>query len=43
MVKPVSWIIANLIAFRSFFQFVDFVIEWIFENVGLKKFGLVVI
>jgi hypothetical protein len=42
MVKPVGMIIANLIAFRALFQFVDAVFEWIFSNLGLKNFGLVV-
>ena len=42
MVKPVGMIIANLIAFRALFQFVDAVFEWFFSNLGLKNFGLVV-
>jgi hypothetical protein len=42
MLKPVGWIIANLIAFRALFQFVDAAFEWFFSNLGLKKFGFVV-
>jgi hypothetical protein len=42
MVKPVSCIIANLIAFRALFQFIDSAFEWIFGNLGLNNFGLVV-
>jgi nucleoside permease NupC len=42
MVKPIGCIIANLIAFRAIFQFIDAGFEWIFGNLGLKNFGLVV-
>ena len=42
MIKPVSWIIANLLAFRALFQFIDAIFEWFFANLGLKEFGLVV-
>ena len=42
MVKPVGCIIANLIAFRALFQFIDTSFEWFFSNVGLENFGLVV-
>lgn len=42
MVKPVGMIIANLIAFRALFQFIDTAFEWFFNNLGLKNFGLVV-
>jgi hypothetical protein len=42
MVKPVSCIIANLIAFRALFQFIDSAFEWIFGNLGLNNFGIVV-
>lgn len=41
MVKPIGCIIANLIAFRAIFQFIDAGFEWIFGNLGLKNFGLV--
>jgi hypothetical protein len=42
MVKPIGCIIANLIAFRAIFQFIDAAFEWIFGNLGLNNFGLVV-
>ena len=42
MLTPVGGIIANLIAFTSFFAFLDAVFQWIFSMIGLTDFGLIV-
>jgi pyrimidine nucleoside transport protein len=41
MLKPIGCVVANLIVYRSFFQFLDFFFQWIFYNLNLQNFGLV--
>lgn len=42
MLYPVACILANLIAFTSFFALADAVLKWFFTMVGLVDFGLIV-
>jgi nucleoside permease NupC len=42
MLYPVACIVANLIAFISFFALADAWLMWFFSMIGLVNFGLIV-
>jgi hypothetical protein len=42
MLAPVGGILANLIAFTSFFALLDAIFMWFFSMINLENFGLIV-